>query len=417
MVAKKFAEDYILEIEKCGWSESRVRSAYFDKKMSKSQITVAINNSAGRSVIHRHALNKVFEHWGIVSRTREEQVSIGNAKREEKAYEKTYGNGYSPEDVVKLYRSGWSLARIYREAGVSQEASKRILKRFDVPVKRQVEYTDVIKKMQQRGIERDQVYDWYISQNLSQSELMSKISECTGFKVGRKSIAKILEHFSVDKPLHLVKQLQGEKSRRDKEYMLLRLREAGYSTPQDLSDAYQTGKYTYDSLVRELNARLGENIFTKRWMERHVAPLIPQESRRKNTWSRVENSVLEFIKDNYSGEIISRDTRLIHPHEIDIFLPDKKIAIEVNGDYWHSDRFLRKSRLMPAEDYHAMKSDLCAEKGVQIAYVWEWEWNNNYDKMSRALRVLLHDSIILPALMKTTGFFDKQTESTLGAYS
>lgn len=412
MSAKKNVDDYISDLDACGWTEKRVREAYLDKKMPKSQIIVSINNSAGHSIIHKHALNKVFKHWGITSRTREEQVSISNVERVEKSYEKTYGNGYSPEDIVDLYKSGWSLTKIYEDAGVSQQASKRILKKAGVPISRQVEYTDILRELSQIGITGDDVYSWYVSENLTQTELCNKLNEITGIKVGRKSIAKILEYFNIDKPLHLVKQLQGEKSRRDKEYMLRKLREAGYETLQDLVDTYQTGSYTYDSLVRELNDRLNENVFTKRWLERYIPPLIPQELKRKNNWSRVENSVLEFVKENYSGEIVSRDTSLISPYEIDIFLPDKNLAIEVNGDYWHSNNFLNKSRLMSAEEYHTMKAKLCAKKGVQIVYVWEWEWNNKYDETSHALKTALCDSIVLPALMKTTGFFDNQIEIT-----
>lgn len=56
--------------------------------------------------------------------------------------------------------------------------------------------------------------------------------------------------------------------------------------------------------------------------------------------------------------------------EIDIYLPDKKIGIEFNGDYWHSSMF--KDRL-----YHYNKSVEAAKKGVHLIHIFEHEWNNN----------------------------------------
>jgi len=53
--------------------------------------------------------------------------------------------------------------------------------------------------------------------------------------------------------------------------------------------------------------------------------------------SQEEISLLEYIKSIYSGSIISGDNDIIKPFEVDIYLPEKKLAIEYNGLYWHSE--------------------------------------------------------------------------------
>jgi hypothetical protein len=51
--------------------------------------------------------------------------------------------------------------------------------------------------------------------------------------------------------------------------------------------------------------------------------------------SNSENEIINFIKENYSGTIILHDRNIIKPKELDIYLPEIKLAIEYNGSYYH----------------------------------------------------------------------------------
>lgn len=59
--------------------------------------------------------------------------------------------------------------------------------------------------------------------------------------------------------------------------------------------------------------------------------------------------------------------------ELDFYFPEYKIAIEINGNYWHSSERLPKN-------YHLQKSKLCASKGIRLIYIWEYEWNDPLKK-------------------------------------
>lgn len=61
--------------------------------------------------------------------------------------------------------------------------------------------------------------------------------------------------------------------------------------------------------------------------------------------------------------------------ELDIYIPDYKVAIECNGTYWHSSVFLSK-------DYHYKKYLACKELGIRLIQVWEYEWD---DKIKRTI--------------------------------
>lgn len=82
-----------------------------------------------------------------------------------------------------------------------------------------------------------------------------------------------------------------------------------------------------------------------------------------------EKSVLEFVKSVYTGEIIENDRSLISPHELDIYIPEHRLAIEYNGTFWHSSIYKDKN-------YHYNKSKLCEEAGVRLIHIYEYEWLN-----------------------------------------
>lgn len=78
-------------------------------------------------------------------------------------------------------------------------------------------------------------------------------------------------------------------------------------------------------------------------------------------WLETLNIKMEFNTKN-----------LIPPYEIDIYLPDFNLAIEFNGFYWHSDKFVNK-------DYYFNKTIKCKNKGIELIHIFENDWINNED--------------------------------------
>jgi len=83
--------------------------------------------------------------------------------------------------------------------------------------------------------------------------------------------------------------------------------------------------------------------------------------------SRMEQDLLIFISENYSGEIITSNKSILGGREIDIYLPELNIAFEFNGLYWHSE-------LYKDNDYHFNKTNDCLERGIQLIHIWEDDW-------------------------------------------
>lgn len=73
---------------------------------------------------------------------------------------------------------------------------------------------------------------------------------------------------------------------------------------------------------------------------------------------------------NIVGNCILGDKTLLDGQELDIYIPDKRFAIEFNGTYWHSDLFKDKY-------YHQKKTIDCAKRGIQLLHIFEYEWLDN----------------------------------------
>lgn len=95
-----------------------------------------------------------------------------------------------------------------------------------------------------------------------------------------------------------------------------------------------------------------------------------------------EKEVANFIKSLYYGNIQTNVRNIISPLELDIYIPEKKIAIEFNGNYWHSD--INKDK-----NYHQEKTLNCAKHGIRLIHIFEYEWNSNEDKIKQYLSNML----------------------------
>ena len=100
--------------------------------------------------------------------------------------------------------------------------------------------------------------------------------------------------------------------------------------------------------------------------------------------SKTETEVYDFIKSIFNGEkILQHNRQLIKPYELDIVIPDKKIAIEFNGTYWHSTQFGVNN------SYHLMKTEMCEKEGYQLIHIFEHEWINKQEIVKEKLKAIL----------------------------
>lgn len=69
--------------------------------------------------------------------------------------------------------------------------------------------------------------------------------------------------------------------------------------------------------------------------------------------------------------------------EFDVYIPEKQIAIEYNGNYWHSTRVRKDYK------YHLKKTEAAKELGIFLYHVFEYEWDNKRAQVISQLKNLL----------------------------
>ena len=86
--------------------------------------------------------------------------------------------------------------------------------------------------------------------------------------------------------------------------------------------------------------------------------------------------------------------------ELDIIVPDRHLAIEFNGVFWHSEAAIVEahSRVLP-HGYHAHKTREASSQGYQLVHVWEDDWLHRRDLVLRALAHRLHAVDRLPDVL------------------
>lgn len=97
-------------------------------------------------------------------------------------------------------------------------------------------------------------------------------------------------------------------------------------------------------------------------------------------YSLSEKELTDFICDQLPNhEILINDTSLLKRKEIDVYVPQKNIAIEFDGLYWHSE-------LYKHQNYHLEKTNECGELGVSLIHVFEDEWVHKKDIVKSILK-------------------------------
>ena len=98
-------------------------------------------------------------------------------------------------------------------------------------------------------------------------------------------------------------------------------------------------------------------------------------------------------KSTYEEEIINflnelkipyehNNRKILSPKELDFYIPNKNIAIEFNGEYFHSSRLLDKN-------YHLDKFKKCEANNIQLLTIFQSDWNSKKDLYKNKIRSLI----------------------------
>ena len=88
----------------------------------------------------------------------------------------------------------------------------------------------------------------------------------------------------------------------------------------------------------------------------------------------MEDEIVDFIKSIVPDEVITtNDREVLLGKELDIYLPNRNLAIEFNELYFHSELMGR------GKYYHLSKTVHCEERNIHLLHIFEDEWLDKRD--------------------------------------
>ena len=135
---------------------------------------------------------------------------------------------------------------------------------------------------------------------------------------------------------------------------------------------YETN--TMQDIAKSLGTTKGT---ISRWFEIHNIEAKASNSyeRKVNKVSNEENSLFDYIQSIYDGKLIQSNRSILNGKELDVYIPNKNIAIEYNGLYSHHYKpWEDKESLKKDINYHLAKTLECEKQGIQLLHFYSDEW-------------------------------------------
>lgn len=104
--------------------------------------------------------------------------------------------------------------------------------------------------------------------------------------------------------------------------------------------------------------------------------------------SRVQERMKQFLL-SHSIEVVENSRKIIPPLELDFYIPEYHLAIEINGLWTHSEIQGGKDK-----NYHLNKTKRCREKGITLLHFSDDEVNQKFDIVRSMILSRTHGSEI-----------------------
>lgn len=190
-------------------------------------------------------------------------------------------------------------------------------------------------------------------------------------------IANFQKTYGVDNPMHLETVKQHQQIIRKESDWYQSVQHTDYynllRNKNWLVEQHHTQQKTATQISNELQV---SQTLVLMWLHKHGIEI------KQYFTSSQQQELIDFLHQlNISIDVNNRT--VIAPYELDVVCHDRKIAIEYDGIFWHSEG-LGNSRITPS--YHLHKTQMCEEQGYRLIHVFENEWINQTDIVKNRLR-------------------------------
>ncbi len=141
----------------------------------------------------------------------------------------------------------------------------------------------------------------------------------------------------------------------------------------DKNSTLKTISEHFDVKYKSILSRVQHDEFRDKYYATYTFPTQQQQ-----------REVANYIK-SLGVSITENDRSVITPLELDIYVGDKKVAIEFNGSAWHSEMKAGED----AKSKHLHKTKLCNAKGINLIHIFEKDWEERPQQWKTFIRSAL----------------------------
>lgn len=99
----------------------------------------------------------------------------------------------------------------------------------------------------------------------------------------------------------------------------------------------------------------------------------------RTSWS-MQEEFIQMVRDSAGNSEVIPHAFGVLPgkYELDVYLPDRRLAFEFNGTFWHSDHPKFGNPYS-----HIKKREMCEELGIRLIVIWEDTWRDRREVVER----------------------------------
>lgn len=342
----------------CGKTSCPCFSTFISKKITESSKAKTIEH---KIITQQRRSKTCLKKYGTSIATQADDIK----QKTKETNLKRYGGHPSQNKDIK-YKTNQTCSEKYgSEYAISSTSIRKKIKKTNLEkygVEHSGQIIDFHKKAEKTNIKR------YGSKNVSSSE-----------KIKEKKRNTSRQTFGVDHYMKCPQGLQIHKNSIIKKYGVSNISQI--NVPQESLDIIQDknkfSTFCIDKTLRQISSELQMHPTT-------VGKYVNIHKCRdviifKPTQSEEERLLGNWI-ESLGIDIVRQDRQIISPKELDIFIPDKKLAIEYCGMYWHSELVTGRDKY-----YHISKMNECKEKGIQLITIFEDEFISNPEKIKNTI--------------------------------
>jgi len=166
-----------------------------------------------------------------------------------------------------------------------------------------------------------------------------------------------------------------------------------YKRLKELNLTLLDPEYVDNTVKHKWKCLTCDHVFWRKWLANLKCPKCSHSNRISKGESKQEKELLKFVKSlSLQCKILENTKNILinkKDHrkslELDIYIPDLKIAFEYNGLYWHSEKY------GCGKEYHMKKTLKCEKLGIRLVHIFEDEWILGKENLKMILRKIIKE--------------------------